>query len=249
MAIKIVKTKNYEEMSSRAADLIAAQILVKPECVLGLATGSTPEGAYAELVKKYNLGTLDFSGVTSVNLDEYKGLSGDNGQSYRYFMNTHLFRHVNIDTSRTYVPDGLEPDTARACASYDAIIRSVGGIDLQLLGIGGNGHIGFNEPGDTISPGTHCVELAESTVAANARFFSSVDEVPRSAYTMGIGTILQAKKILLLASGEAKAQAVFSSFFEPVTPQVPASLLQLHGDVVVIADEEALSVAMKNGVI
>lgn len=249
MAIKIIETKNYEEMSCRAAELIAAQILVKPECVLGLATGSTPEGAYEELVNQYNHGKLDFSGVTSVNLDEYKGLSGDNEQSYRYFMDTHLFNHVNIDKTRTYVPDGLEPDSAKAGAAYDEIIRSVGGVDLQLLGIGGNGHIGFNEPDDTIIPGTHCVELAESTVAANARFFSSAEEVPKSAYTMGIGTILHAKKILLLASGEAKAQAVFSSFFGPVTPQVPASLLQLHGDVVVIADEEALSVAKKNGMI
>lgn len=246
---KLVEVKDYEEMSRRAAELIAAQILVKPACVLGLATGSTPEGAYRELAARYGRGELDFSDVTTVNLDEYKGLTGENEQSYRYFMNSRLFDHVNIDKSRTHVPDGTEPDSEKAGAEYDRIIRSVGGIDLQLLGIGGNGHIGFNEPADEFIPSTHCVQLAESTIEANKRFFSSIEEVPRYAYTMGIGGIFSARKILLLASGTSKAQAVYDSFFGPVTPRVPGSVLQLHPDVVVIADSDALSVAKTKGAI
>ena len=236
-----------ESLSRKAADIIAAQILIKPDCVLGLATGSTPVGAYKELIQKYENGDLDFSQVSSVNLDEYKGLSGDNDQSYRYFMNHNLFDHVNIDKSRTHVPNGLEPDADKACSEYNALIRSMGGIDLQLLGIGGNGHIGFNEPCEEFICDTHCVSLAQSTIEANARFFSSIDEVPKYAYTMGIANIMSANKVLLLASGKAKAQAVLDSCFGPVTPHVPASVLQLHRDAVIIADSDALSLAKEKG--
>mgnify|MGYP003375250261 FL=1 len=209
--MRIIEAKNYEDLSKKAAEIIAAQVTLKPNAVLGLATGSTPVGTYKNLIKKYEEGELDFSQVTSVNLDEYKGLSGDHDQSYRYFMNDNLFNHVNIDKSRTSVPNGLEEDAAKACADYDAVIESVGGVDLQLLGIGGNGHIGFNEPAEEFKVGTHCVKLTESTIEANARFFESIDDVPKYAYTMGIGNIMNAKTVLLIASGKNKAQAVYDS--------------------------------------
>jgi len=198
-------------------------------------------GMYKQLIEWYKKGDLDFSQITSVNLDEYKGLSGDNDQSYRYFMNTNLFDHVNIDKARTYVPNGLEEDSEKACADYNEIIRSVGGIDMQLLGIGGNGHIGFNEPDDHFSKGTHCVDLTESTIQANSRLFDSIDDVPRQAYTMGTQTIMYARMILVVANGEAKAQAVHDMCYGPVTPACPASILQLHTNCVVVADEAALS--------
>lgn len=242
----IYEVKDYQEMSKKAANILGAQITLKPEAVLGLATGSTPVGAYQHMVAAYQKGDLDFSRVTTVNLDEYKGLSGDNDQSYRYFMNTNLFEHVNIDLNRTHVPNGLEPDSDKACSEYNEVVRSVGGVDIQLLGIGGNGHIGFNEPSDIFEKETHCVELAESTIQANARFFESIDEVPKQAYTMGIGTIMSAKKILLIASGAGKAQALYDSLMGPITPKVPASVLQLHNDVTVVADEEALSLIKKH---
>ena len=246
--MRIIEAKNYEDLSKKAAEIIAAQVTLKPNAVLGLATGSTPVGTYKNLIKKYEEGELDFSQVTSVNLDEYKGLSGDHDQSYRYFMNDNLFNHVNIDKSRTSVPNGLEEDAAKACADYDAVIESVGGVDLQLLGIGGNGHIGFNEPAEEFKVGTHCVKLTESTIEANARFFESIDDVPKYAYTMGIGNIMNAKTVLLIASGKNKAQAVYDSFFGPVTPHVQASILQLHRDAISIADEDALSLAREKGV-
>ena len=189
-------------------------------------------------------GGSDFAKVTTINLDEYKGLDPDNDQSYRYFMNTNLFDHVNIDKARTFVPDGLEPDPQKACAAYNEIIRSHGGIDLQLLGLGRNGHIGFNEPGAAFEKETHCVDLTESTIEANKRFFASEDDVPKQAYTMGIKNIMQAKKILLIAGGEEKAEALKNSLYGPITPSVPASILQLHNDVTVIADEAALSLIM-----
>ena len=233
--------KDYYDVSRKAANIMSAQIIMKPNAVLGLATGSTPVGMYKQLIEWYKKGDLDFSQITSVNLDEYKGLSGDNDQSYRYFMNTNLFDHVNIDKARTYVPNGLEEDSEKACADYNEIIRSVGGIDMQLLGIGGNGHIGFNEPGAAFEKETHCVDLTESTIKANARFFETMEDVPKQAYTMGIKTIMQAKKILIVASGEDKAEIVQKAFFGPITPQVPASVLQLHNDVTLVADEAALS--------
>lgn len=245
----LYQAKDYKDLSRKAANIISAQVISKPNCVLGLATGSTPIGTYEQLVEWYKKGDLDFSQVTSVNLDEYKGLSGDHDQSYRYFMNTNLFDHVNIDKSRTFVPDGTEPDSETACAKYNAIIEATGGVDIQLLGIGGNGHIGFNEPADSFIALTHCVALTESTIQANARFFASADEVPKYAYTMGIKNIMSAKKVLLLASGASKAQAVYDSFFGPIVPSVPASVLQLHNDVIVIADEEALAVCREKGVL
>lgn len=239
--MNIYKTKDYDEMSRKAAAILAAQVILKPACVLGLATGSSPVGLYQNLVKQYNDGELDFSKVTSVNLDEYQGLGPDHPQSYRKFMNSNLFDHVNIDKTRTFVPNGLEQDSEKACKEYDCLIEQTGGIDLQLLGLGNNGHIGFNEPGDSFACGTHCMELTKSTIEANKRFFESEDEVPRYAYTMGIRSIMCAKKILLIVSGKAKAEALKAVLYGPVTPKVPGSVLQLHPDVAVVADEEAMS--------
>ena len=239
--MKIYKTADYSGMSRKAANIIASQVILKPDCVLGLATGSTPIGTYENLVEKYKAGDLDFSQVKTVNLDEYKGLPRTNDQSYYYFMNEHLFSKVNIDKNRTFLPDGTEADSETACRKYNEIIHATGGADLQLLGIGHNGHIGFNEPGDCFEKETHCVTLSERTIQANTRFFASEKDVPRQAYTMGIQTILSARKILLAASGEDKADAVKAAFYGPVTPRVPASILQFHPDVVLVADEAALS--------
>ena len=205
--MNICKAKNYQDMSRKAANIISAQVIMKPHCVLGLATGSSPIGTYKQLIEWYNKGDLDFARVMSINLDEYKGLSPENPQSYRYFMNTNLFDHINIDKTRTFVPNGLEPDPEKACAAYEEIIRQSGGIDLQLLGLGRNGHIGFNEPADSFARETHCVNLTESTIDANKRFFESENDVPRQAYTMGIGSIMKARKILVVVSGEDKADA------------------------------------------
>ena len=239
--MRIYRAKDYNDMSRKAANIISAQIIMKPDCVLGLATGSTPIGAYRQLVEWYNKGDLDFSEVTTVNLDEYKGLPKDNEQSYYYFMNENLFSKVNIDKSRTYLPDGMIENSDEACRKYNEIIHAVGGVDLQLLGLGHNGHIGFNEPGIAFETETHCVSLSERTIKANMRFFVSEHHVPRQAYTMGIKTIMSAHKILVVISGEDKADAVQQAFFGPVTPQVPGSILQLHNDVTIVADEAALS--------
>lgn len=239
--MKIYKAKDYKDMSRKAANIISAQVIMKPNCVLGLATGSTPIGTYAQLVEWYNKGDLDFSEVTTVNLDEYKGLPRTNDQSYYYFMHQHLFDRVNIDPERTNVPNGMEPDAERECGRYEELIRSLGGVDLQLLGLGHNGHIGFNEPGEAFEKETHCVDLTESTIEANKRFFASADDVPKQAYTMGIKTIMQAKKILIVVNGENKADIVERAFFGPVTPEVPASILQLHNDVTLVGDEAALA--------
>ena len=239
--MKIIKAKDYQDMSRKAANIISAQVIMKPDCVLGLATGSTPIGAYENLVNWYQKGDLDFSGVTTVNLDEYKGLTRDNDQSYYYFMNEHLFSKVNVNPKRTFLPDGTEPDSAKACEDYNHVIESVGGVDLQLLGLGHNGHIGFNEPSDIFKAKTHCVDLTETTIQANKRFFASIDDVPRQAYTMGIQTIMQARKILVVVSGAEKAAIVKEAFFGPITPKVQASVLQLHHDVILVADEAALA--------
>lgn len=239
--MKLYRTKNYEEMSRKAAHIISAQVIMKPGCVLGLATGSTPMGTYKQLIQWYKDGDLDFSNVKTANLDEYKGLTKDNDQSYYYFMYQNLFKDINIDMANTNIPDGTNPDSEAECARYDQIIETLGGVDLQLLGLGRNGHIGFNEPGDAFAKGTHCIDLQPSTIDANKRFFASIDDVPKQAYTMGIRTIMSAKKILLIASGEDKAKALYDSLNGPITPQVPGSVLQLHGDVTVIADEAALS--------
>lgn len=239
--MKIIRTKDYEEMSRKAANLISAQILLKPDCVLGLATGSTPIGIYDQLVEWYKKGDLDFSTVKTVNLDEYKGLTRDNEQSYYYFMHHHLFDRVNIDEENTHVPNGQVENGDEECLRYEALIKSMGGVDLQLLGLGRNGHIGFNEPAADFPKITHCVDLTESTIEANKRFFDSADEVPRQAYTMGIGTIMKADKILVVANGEDKADAVAAMVQGKINPEVPASILQLHNNVILVADEAALS--------
>ena len=199
--------------------------------MLGLATGSSPIGTYDELVKKYEAGDLDFSEVTTVNLDEYKGLPKENEQSYYYFMHEYLFDKVNINPEKTYLPDGTNLNSEEEAARYEALVQSLGTVDLQLLGLGRNGHIGFNEPGDHFEDGTHCVDLKESTIEANKRFFESADDVPKQAYSMGIGTIMRSKKILLVVSGEEKAQALKDSIYGPVTPEVPGSILRFHPDV------------------
>ncbi|MCI8664605.1 MAG: glucosamine-6-phosphate deaminase [Hungatella sp.] len=239
--MKLYRAKDYKDMSRKAANIISAQVIMKPDCVLGLATGSTPLGTYQQLIDWYNKGDLDFSETKSVNLDEYKGLPKDNDQSYYYFMYNNLFKHININLDNTNVPNGMEPDSEKECSRYEQVISSLGGVDLQLLGLGHNGHIGFNEPAQAFEKTTHCVDLTESTIEANKRFFASIDDVPKQAYTMGIQTIMKAKKILLLVSGEDKAAILRDALCGPVTPQVPASILQLHNDVIVVADEAALS--------
>ena len=243
ITMNIIRAKDYQDMSRKAANIISAQIIMKPDCVLGLATGSTPVGTYRQLIEWYEKGDLDFSRVSTVNLDEYRGLTHIDPQSYYYFMQENLFDHVNIDKTATHVPDGTNPDAADACVKHEQIIKSLGGIDLQLLGLGNNGHIGFNEPGAAFEKETHLVDLAESTIRANSRFFTSIDEVQKQAYTMGIRTIMQAKKILVVVSGESKADIVSRAFFGPVTPEVPASILQMHPDVTVVCDEAALSLS------
>ncbi|MEE1144836.1 MAG: glucosamine-6-phosphate deaminase [Acutalibacteraceae bacterium] len=236
--MKIIKTADYNEMSKKAANIIAAQMILKPNSVLGLATGSSPIGTYKELIKKYEAGDIDFSDITTVNLDEYRGLPRTNDQSYYYFMNDNFFNHVNIDKARTHVPNG-EEDAEVECENYEALIKELGGIDLQLLGLGHNGHIGFNEPAEAFDKTTHCVDLTESTIEANKRFFASIDDVPKQAYTMGIGTIMAVKKILVIVSGADKAAIVKKAFTGPVTPTVPASILQMHPDVTVVCDAAA----------
>ena len=240
--MKIIRTKDYADMSRKAANIISAQVIMKPNCVLGLATGGTPVGTYEKLVERYNEGDLDFSEVTSVNLDEYRGLPKEHPESYWSFMHKNLFDHVNIRPEAIHLPDGTNPDAADACAKYNEIIHSVGGIDLQLLGLGPNGHIGFNEPGEAFELETHCVDLTPATIEANKRFFDgNEDLVPKQAYTMGIRTIMQARKVLMVVNGAGKAEIVKKAFFGPVTPEVPASILQLHPDFILVGDEEALS--------
>ena len=235
--MNFITVKSYEELSSKAAAIIASQVTLKPDCVLGLATGSSPVGAYKLLVEACKNGELDFSSVTSVNLDEYEGLDGTNDQSYRYFMNKNLFEGINIDIAKTFVPNGCAADLAAEGKAYDEHIKALGGIDLQLLGIGLDGHIGFNEPDQFFTAETHAVDLDESTIKANARFFESEADVPRRAITMGMMSIMQAKKVLLIANGAAKKDIVNKAFFGPITPLVPASILQLHPDVTVIFSE------------
>ena len=244
--MRIYRAKDYYDMSRKAANIISAQVIMKPDCVLGLATGSTPVGTYAQLVEWYKKGDLDFSEVKTVNLDEYKGLDQSNDQSYFYFMAEHLFDKVNIDFQNVNIPNGMETDADKECARYEAKIKALGGVDLQLLGIGHNGHIGFNEPGAAFEKETHCVDLTESTIQANKRFFEKVEDVPTQAYTMGIKNIMQARKVLLIVSGEGKAEILDQVLYGPVTPQVPASILQLHNDLTVVADEAAMSVIKAN---
>lgn len=240
--MRLIQTKDYREASRQVANLISAQVILKPDSVLGLATGSSPIGAYQQLIEWYRKGDVDFSNVRSVNLDEYVGLAPSHEQSYAYFMHHNFFDSINIKPENVHLPDGLDPDAEGQGRKYDALIRSLGGVDLQLLGIGRDGHIGFNEPCDEFVKGTHCVELTQDTREANARFFGSVDLVPKTAYTMGILDIMQARRVVLIATGFSKAEILKEAFWGQVTPQVPASILQLHPDFTLVADEEALSV-------
>lgn len=235
--MRIIHTENYEQLSQKTANIIAAQINLKPNSVLGLATGSTPIGTYSNLIKMCKSGDVSFADITTVNLDEYCGLTPDNPQSYRYFMNEHLFNHVNIDIEKTNVPSGIAEDAQAECERYDALIESLGGTDIQLLGIGHDGHIGFNEPDSVFTKETHIVKLDQQTINANARFFDSIDDVPRSAVTMGMKAIMSAKKVILVASGKDKQAILHTALFGPITPTVPASILQLHPDLIVIECE------------
>lgn len=239
--MRVIRTENYEAMSAQVAALIAAQVIAKPDCVLGLATGSTPIGAYARLVEWRQKGGLSFAGVRTVNLDEYYELPPEHEQSYRHFMQINLFDHVDILPENTNLPDGLAPDPETECDRYDALIDALGGCDLQLLGLGHNGHIGFNEPGPVFVLPTHLAFLTESTINANSRLFASKEEVPRMALTMGIRGIMKAKRVVVAVSGADKAEAVARAFAGPVNPEVPASILQLHPDVVLVGDRAALS--------
>ncbi|MCR5583967.1 MAG: glucosamine-6-phosphate deaminase [Lachnospiraceae bacterium] len=232
--MRIIEAKDYADMSRKAANVISAQVILEPRSVLGLATGSTPIGAYKQLIDWYNKGDIDFSQTKSVNLDEYIGLDGSNDQSYRYFMNTNFFDGINIKKENTFVPNGKAPDMEAECKRYDELIKSLGGIDLQLLGIGHDGHIGFNEPGAAFEKTTHIVELEEATIKANARFFGSEEKVPKKAITMGIKSIMQAKKLLLIANGPDKKDIVEKALHGPVTPMVPASILQFHPNLTVV---------------
>lgn len=239
--MRIYRAQNYEDMSHAAVQILSEQIVRNPKAVLGLATGSTPLGIYRNLVDWYQSGKLDFSGITCINLDEYKGLAPAHPQSYRYFMEEYLFKHINILPENTHVPSGTAADGEAECRRYEELIASKGGIDVQLLGVGPNGHIGFNEPGTFFPRETHCATLTQSTIQANKRFFEREEDVPRYAYTMGINSIMQARKILLVASGAGKAEILRKAFCGPVTPQVPASVLQLHADMTLLGDREALS--------
>lgn len=238
--MRVIRAKDYDDMSRKAAWLIASQVQLHPAGVLGLATGSSPVGAYKQLIEWCKAGELDFSAATSINLDEYVGLGGDSDQSYRRFMDENLFDHINIDKRNTFVPNGLAADGEAECARYEALIMEKG-VDLQLLGLGNNGHIGFNEPADAFVPATHKVALTESTIQANRRFFEKEEDVPRFAYTTGIRGIMQAKRVVVVVSGAAKAQAVKDALTGPVTPQMPGSILQLHADCTLVADEAALA--------
>ena len=236
--MKFITVDTYEKLSRQAANIISAQVILKPDSVLGLATGSSPLGTYKQLIEWYEKGDIDFSKVVSVNLDEYVGLDGTNDQSYRYFMNKNFFEHINIDLGNTFVPNGCAVDLAGEGRRYDDhIAAELGGIDLQLLGIGLDGHIGFNEPDKYFVKSTHVVDLHESTIKANSRFFASEDEVPKKAITMGMVSIMQAKKILLIASGNEKRDILEKAFYGPITPEIPASILQLHPDITVIYSE------------
>jgi len=235
--MKLIIVENYDEMSKLAATNIKDVITKKANAILGLATGSTPIGTYKELIKMNKCNEIDFNNVTTVNLDEYIGLSEKDTQSYRYFMNENLFNHINIKKENTFIPNGLAKDIQEEGKNYDKKIEELGGIDIQILGIGTNGHIAFNEPGDILTSGTHLTNLTESTINANSRFFSSIDEVPKTAITMGLGQIMKSKKILLLAHGENKAEVVKEVLSGKITSKNPATMLQMHKDVTIIVDK------------
>lgn len=237
----IIRAHDYAEMSAKAAELITAQLLLKPDCVLGLATGSTPLGIYDALARKVADGGISFARARSINLDEYVGLSASDRQSYAYFMRENLFKKVDFSDGANNIPNGIAADIDAECARYDSLVERLGGIDLQLLGLGPNGHIGFNEPSDAFEPNTHLVELTENTIAANARFFGEGEHQPARALTIGVRAIMQAKTVLLAVSGEAKAHALRGALFGPITPRLPASILQLHPRLFVVADDAAMS--------
>ena len=239
--MQIIKAKNYDDAGAKAAEIIAAQIVLKPRSVLGLATGATSVGIYRRLVELYKNKELDFSEITTFNLDEYIGLSAEDTQSYRYFMQENFFRHINILQENTHLPNGLENDAVTECMRYENLIQKNGGIDLQLLGIGHNGHIGFNEPSGCFVNNTNLVCLAQRTIEANRIFFDSEKEVPRRAYTMGIGTIMRARRIVMVVSGRDKADIIKRAFTGHILPEVPASVLQFHSDFTLVGDDEALS--------
>ena len=239
--MKIIRAKDYRDMSRKAANLLSAQVIIKEDSVLGLATGGTVQGIYEQLIQWYRKGDIDFSSVSTVNLDEYVGISPDDVHSYRYYMHFNLFRYINVYPDRCFVPDGLAPDPEAECQRYDALICRLGGIDMQLLGLGENGHIGFNEPHQAFEKMTHIVELSESTRQANARFFACENDVPHRAITMGVKSIMQAKRIVLCVSGSRKADILKQVLYGPVTPAVPGSILQMHPQLTVVADQEALN--------
>ena len=237
--MKVIVVKDYTEMCKRASRIFAAQVTLKPDSVLGLATGSTPVGMYKELVQMFDEGRIDFSQVKTVNLDEYAGLPGDNDQSYRYFMNQNLFDHINIDKANTNVPDGTAANLHAECERYEQVVASMGGVDIQLLGIGNNGHIAFNEASDHLIAVAHTEKLTESTINANARFFEKKEDVPTMAITMGMGDILAAKKVVLAATGLAKVPAIRGLIMDDViTTQNPSTMLKMHEDAVVVIDRE-----------
>ncbi len=245
--MRIIITKDYEEMSGRAAKILAGQIFVKPNSVIGLATGSTPLLMYKELIRIHRTDGLDFSEAVTFNLDEYIGLSADNINSYHYYMFDNLFKHINIKRENIFIPDGMAADIEQECRRFEENIRKKGGIDLQVLGIGNNGHIGFNEPDIKFEATTHQVKLDEETILANARFFETIDEVPKYAISMGIKTIMHARKVVLLANGHSKAEALSKALYGGITPEIPASILQLHQDVTVVVDEECAGLLKEFG--
>lgn len=237
--MELIVVKDYEEMSKKAAAIMSSQVLLKKDSVLGLATGDTPLGMYKELISKYKKNEIDFSKVKTFNLDEYYGVDRNNSQSYYFYMMNNFFKYINIDMSNINIPDGTAQNVEKECINYDRKIKEAGGMDLQILGIGVNGHIGFNEPNVSFEAQTHLVSLDDKTIKSNARFFNSIDEVPVKAISMGIKTILQSKKIILLASGESKAKAIYNTVKGKISPETPASILQLHQDVTIILDEKA----------
>ncbi|MPM46024.1 Glucosamine-6-phosphate deaminase 1 [bioreactor metagenome] len=239
--MRILVCKNYDEMSKKAAQMILSQVTLKPNSVLGLATGSTPVGMYKELVKMYNDKLIDFSEVSTFNLDEYYNLPKTSDQSYDYFMRVNLFNHINVKNENIHIPNGMASNIELECETYDKQIKESGGVDIQVLGIGHNAHIGFNEPTINFERGTHLVDLKESTIEANARFFEKIEDVPKKAITMGTGSIFKARKIMLLACGDSKADAIYNTVYGKVIPEVPASILQFHNDIVLILDEAAAS--------
>ena len=237
--MRIIVCENYEEVSKKAAQMILSQVTLKPNSVLGLATGSTPIGMYENLVNLNKKGDIDFSEVRTFNLDEYYNLPKENNQSYHYFMHQNLFNHININSENIHIPNGMTNDVNAECERYDELIKESGGIDIQVLGIGNNAHIGFNEPTINFEKGTHLVELDDSTIEANSRFFDNIEDVPKKAITMGVGSIFKSRKIMLIATGENKAEAIYNTVYGKVVPEVPASILQFHSDIVLILDKDA----------